>query len=247
MFPSNRFLPIGPIVSFAPIVQSSHQPVPMTVSPLAVTPFLSLLRNRSIGPGKAIGSIRQNAQSPNRAQDPIGPIGQLANRAIGQVPQSCNRGRQPIAQSLTCNNLPIGHSGTFEANRSNRARSVLQRCSNLAARQAFGLVPHWFPNALGVGGACSLTLRNANKKLHSARNDHDIQRKKHTYDVHGHIQCKWCSLASPAAPSQCTSCFPRIQRKTATHNVVEQHASEKPGQNKRNPGRFRAHPKMFGT
>ena len=138
-FPSNRFLSIGPIVSFAPIVQSSHQPVPMTVSPLAVTPFLPLLRNRSIGPGQAIGSIGQNAQSPNRAQDPIGPIGQLANRAIGQVPQSCNCERQPIAQSRTCSNLPIRHPGTFEANRSNGAQSVLQRCSNLAARPSHNI------------------------------------------------------------------------------------------------------------
>ena len=133
IFTSNRFLPIGPIVGFAPIVQSSHQAVPRTVSPLALTPFWSLLRNRSIGPGPAIGPIGQIAQSLNRAQDPIAPIGEFSNRPIGPVLQSCNRDLHPIAQSLTRSNLSIGHPGTFAANRSNRAQSVLQRCNKLTA------------------------------------------------------------------------------------------------------------------
>ena len=132
-FPFQSVSPNRPTRQFCSNRASLHQAVPGTLSLLAVTPFLPLPRNRSIGPGPAIGSIGQAVQSPSRAKDPIGPIGQLANREIGQVLQSCNRACQPIAQSLTCSNLPIGHPRTFEVNRSNRAQSVLQRCSKLAA------------------------------------------------------------------------------------------------------------------
>ena len=146
-------------------MQSSHQAGPRTVSPLALTPLWSRLRNRSIGPRQAIGPIGQIAQSLNRAQDPIVPIGEFSNRPIGPVLQLCNRDLHPIAQSLTRSNLSIGHPGTFAANRSNRAQSVLQRCNKLAATPSH----HIFSMQIQLGSRLCLSLSS---KLHAIGHKH---------------------------------------------------------------------------